>query len=238
MTLPAAVLVDLDDTLIDTRGAWLAVLADISDAAREELPGLDPATFEARYLDARDDIYRRMLDGELDLAGYRAAHLRAAAAPWGDPSGDLVAHNERLRDGMIGLARLREGAEELLDGLRAADVRIGLLTNGTGAVQRRKIDAVGLESRLDGIGISEELGTSKPAPEAFLGALDLVGAAPRSAVMVGDNLDWDVRGAIAADMAGAVWLNGDASDERTVPARTLRVSSLTEVEAALERLSG
>ncbi len=234
VTLPAAVLLDLDDTLLDTRGAWIAVLGEVTRSARAELPGLDAAAFERRYLDARDDIYRRVLDGELDLTGYRAEHLSAALEPWGVPSSGLLEANDRLREEMAGRASLRDDAAELLDLLRGAGVRTALLTNGTSVVQRRKIDAVGLEGHIDAIGVSEELGASKPDPEAFLRALALIDARPDEAMMVGDNLDWDVRGALAGGLAGAVWLSSDGEE---APAGAVRVGSLAEVPSALERLS-
>jgi FMN phosphatase YigB (HAD superfamily) len=54
--------------------------------------------------------------------------------------------------------------------------------------------------------------------------------------MVGDHLEWDVRGALDAGMRGAVWVAGD-DDERQAPAGALRVARLGEVPAALAALA-
>ena len=55
--------------------------------------------------------------------------------------------------------------------------------------------------------------------------------------MVGDHLDWDVRGALDAGLRGAVWVSGDDADEREPPAGALRVARLGEVPAALRALA-
>ena len=116
--------------------------------------------------------------------------------PWGEPSEALQETAVRLRDEQLGRSRFVEHAIELLRSLREAGVRTGLLTNGPSWMQRRKVELLGLEGQLDAIGISEELGASKPDPAAFTATLELMGSAPDDTVMVGDHLDWDVRGAL------------------------------------------
>ena len=103
-------------------------------------------------------------------------------------------------------------------------------------MQRRKVDLLGLEAELDAIGISEELGAAKPDPAAFAATLELIDSSAEETVMVGDHLDWDVRGALDAGMRGAVWIAGD-DDEREPPAGALRVTRLGEVPAALAALA-
>jgi putative hydrolase of the HAD superfamily len=52
---------------------------------------------------------------------------------------------------------------------------------------------------------------------------------PADAVMVGDSLDRDIHGALAAGL-GAVWLNRSGAE---APAGITRVSTLAELPAAL-----
>jgi putative hydrolase of the HAD superfamily len=235
--LPAAVVFDLDDTLLDTSGAEAAMLDELALAVGAELPQLDAQTFHSRFRESRDDLYLRMLRGELDFAAYRTEHLRGICAPWGTPSDDLIAESNRLRDGRLETARFLEHAVELLAELRDAGVRTTLLTNGPSPMQRRKVALLGLEAHMDAIGISEELGATKPDAAAFERSLALIGAAPADAMMVGDHLDWDVHGALGAGLAGAVWVSADAGDERGAPPGALRVAALRDVRAALEALS-
>ena len=165
------------------------------------------------------------------LAGGR---VEAHAADLGED--DAFAAAARLRDEQLGRSRFVEHAIELLRHLRGARVRTALLTNGPSWMQRRKVELLGLEAELDAIGISEELGASKPDPAAFTATLELMGSAPADTVMVGDHLDWDVRGALAAGMRGAVWVAGD-EDEREPPPGALKVARLGEVPPALAALA-
>jgi putative hydrolase of the HAD superfamily len=236
VALPRAVVFDLDDTLLDTTGLEAEMLVGLCEAVNEELPGVELDHLRQRYRDGRDHLYERVLSGEIDIATYRRLHLIAVCEPWGEPSEALQETAVRLRDEQLGRSRFVEHAIELLRDLRQAGVTTGLLTNGPSWMQRRKVELLGLEEHLDAIGISEELGASKPDPAAFTGALELMGSAPDDTVMVGDHLDWDVRGALTAGMRGAVWVAGD-EDEREPPPGALKVARLGEVPAALAALA-
>jgi putative hydrolase of the HAD superfamily len=236
VALPPAVLFDLDDTLHDAAGVEAEMLVHLCATLREELPDLDDATFRTRFRDGRDTLYGRVLTGELDIPAYRRAHLALACEPWGEPSEALHEAVLALRHEQLERARFVEDALELLRELRAAGVRTALLTNGPSWMQRRKVDLLGLEAELDAIGISEELGAAKPDPAAFAATLELIDSSAEETVMVGDHLDWDVRGALDAGMRGAVWIAGD-DDEREPPPGALRVTRLGEVPAALAALA-
>jgi putative hydrolase of the HAD superfamily len=69
---------------------------------------------------------------------------------------------------------------------------------------------VGLEGMVDGVVTSAEVGRPKPAPEIFTAALALAGCAPERAVHVGDSLDQDIHGALAAGIRAVLLRRGDA----------------------------
>jgi putative hydrolase of the HAD superfamily len=237
VALPAGVVLDLDDTLMDTSGIEAEMLVALCDAVRAEMPEVEAGELRRRWANGRDELYERVLRGEWDLATYRRAHLEDVLIPWGVPSEALATTCLRLRDEQLGHARFVAHAVELLRELRAAGVRTVLLTNGPSLMQRRKVELLDLEPELDAIGISEELGAAKPDPAAFAAALELIDIAPDDAVMVGDHLAWDVHGALDAGLRGAVWVSGDADDERQPPPGALRVAGLGAVPAALARLA-
>jgi putative hydrolase of the HAD superfamily len=80
--------------------------------------------------------------------------------------------------------------------------RLGIITDGLPAVQRRKVRALGLESVMQKIIYTWDHGSEseKPHPLPFCVMLDSLGADPESALFVGDNPEKDCRGAHRAGM--------------------------------------
>lgn len=81
---------------------------------------------------------------------------------------------------------------------------MGVITNGRGKLQRGIIHALGIESYLDVVLVSEEEGVRKPDPLIFRRALERVGVEPEEAVFVGDHPEVDVEGAHAAGLR-TIW---------------------------------
>ncbi len=78
---------------------------------------------------------------------------------------------------------------------------IGLITNfSDGPMQRDKIRGAGLEGQFDGVYISGEVGVWKPEPGIFEHAAKDLGVDPRDCVHIGNNVQSDVEGALAAEM--------------------------------------
>lgn len=90
------------------------------------------------------------------------------------------------------------------------EYRLGLLTNGDSALQRRKLQSSDLGRYFRATVISGDIGIGKPDPAVFELIASELGVQTAEAVMVGDNLVRDVAGAIGAGMS-AVWLNRDGS---------------------------
>jgi putative hydrolase of the HAD superfamily len=92
---------------------------------------------------------------------------------------------------------LYEDALPVLEELRAADLRLGLVSNGirdlNEFVAHHKLD-------VDAIVGSRAHGYVKPHPTIFQSALQQLGVEPVDAVMVGDSLEEDVEGARALGM--------------------------------------
>ncbi len=91
--------------------------------------------------------------------------------------------------------------KDLLGELRR-QYRIGVVTDGHAAVQRAKIESLGLLELVDSIVVADEMGRSawKPAPVALLECCRRLGVSPSAAVFVGDNPDRDMVAARAAGM--------------------------------------
>lgn len=111
--------------------------------------------------------------------------------------------------------------------------RLGLLTNGEPGLQRRKINGAGFGPYFSAIVISGEEGIGKPDARIFRTVLSRLGATPDTALMIGNNLTTDIKGAQAVGMKAA-WINrsGKPLDDSVQP--DFVVSNLSEVTKALK----
>ncbi len=126
--------------------------------------------------------------------------------------------------------------------LRDAGVRLGIVTDGMGAVQRGKIEALGLDPLVDAVVCSDLLGPEKwkPSGEAYRVALSLLGARPEESAYVGDN---PVKDFVWPNAAGMLTIRirrgtGSSADLEGVPdsgRARLEVESLAAIPPYLER---
>lgn len=107
---------------------------------------------------------------------------------------------ERL--GSTGL--LVEGARELLVNLRVRGYGIGVLSNGFSGVQHRKLESSRMAELVDCVVLSDDIGINKPDRRLFDHALKKAGTTALESVMVGDNLQTDIEGALRAGWRAAV----------------------------------
>lgn len=196
------ILFDIDGTLLDETAAERAGAAVLHACADPTRP-LDE--FVAAWDAALDTHFERYLRGEVDFQGQRRARIRSLL---GDSLDDAAA--DGLFDVYLGAYEsawsLYRDAVPCLDAL--AGHRLGVVSNGRGAQQRRKLERTGIADRFDCIVISEEVGRRKPDAGIFIHACAAVGTAPEEAIYVGDRYDTDALGARQAGLAG-VWLDRD-----------------------------
>lgn len=105
--------------------------------------------------------------------------------------------------------RTMPGTAEALDRLRAAGLRLAVVSNSDGRVEEA-LAAAGILDRFELVLDSALVGVEKPDPAIFRAALGALGVAPGEALYVGDLYDVDVVGARAAGIE-AVLLAGDAA---------------------------
>jgi HAD superfamily hydrolase (TIGR01549 family) len=106
--------------------------------------------------------------------------------------------------------RTMPGTGEALDRLRAAGLRLGVVSNSDGRVEEA-LRAAGIDDRFDVILDSALIGVEKPDPAIFRAALAALDVGPEEALYVGDLYDVDVVGARAAGIE-AVLLVADAAE--------------------------
>lgn len=91
--------------------------------------------------------------------------------------------------------QLFDGALDVLEYLKPK-YNLHIITNGFAEVQGRKMNNSGLNSYFKTITNSEMAGVKKPHPNIFEYALSLANVNKENAIMIGDCIDADVRGAI------------------------------------------
>ena len=83
-----------------------------------------------------------------------------------------------------------------------------IITNGFDDIQDIKLNSSNLRGYFDKVFTSEAVGYKKPSKEMFEKALEIIGAQKKSCVMIGDNLETDIKGALNASL-DVIYFNPD-----------------------------
>ena len=216
-TLPRAILIDLDDTILSAfgqaEGQWRRVVAEFAARLDRHDPDKIVAAMNAysRHLwsDAGRHKYWRHRIGEArrHIVSNAFAELAASGGHPAPPREVCDAIADRFNDVQEAELRMFPGSHETLDRLKQLGVKLALVTNGAGPPQRKKVVRFALEHRFDHIQIEGEHGFGKPEEEAYLHAMKALGVGPKDTWMVGDNLEWEV---VAPQRLGiyAIWYDG------------------------------
>lgn len=132
-------------------------------------------------------------------------------------------------------AHLDPEAVPLLDTLRDQGLRVGLCSNAPYRVEslREQLAYLGLDTHLDAVTFSAEVGWRKPSSRIFEAALRSLGTAADRTVMVGDSESVDIAGAHAAGMR-AVLLR--RSGDRSSSVADAVIAALRELPGALRNM--
>jgi putative hydrolase of the HAD superfamily len=239
MSLPRALLLDLDDTILDDSGGVIACWREACHAHQSRMNGLD-AEVVIEAIDRLREWYwsdpERHRAGRLELAWARGEVVRFALADLGLEDDDLARligdTYHAMRDEAI---KPFEDAVATVEWLRSRGCRLALLTNGGSKGQRRKIDRFGLARLFDAILIEGEVGFGKPDPRIYTQALAVLDVSASETSMVGDNLEWDVAGPQREGIAG-IWI--DARGHGVPSGHTVRpdriIGRLADLRGALD----
>lgn len=165
--MPAAVLWDMDGTLVDTEPYFLEVVAGLVEAGGGALSVQDHRALIGASMARTAEIAVR--------AGARqgAAEIIATAT---------TRVHQRLGSGIT----WRPGARELLLALRAAGVPTALVTMSFRSLADAVVAGIGFEA-FDVVVAGDEVAHGKPNPEAYLRAADLLDVAIGQCVVLEDS---------------------------------------------------
>ena len=221
---PSAVAFDLDDTLVDhERAARAAISAWLTERGWTT----DDAGVADRWIALERQHFADFVAGRVDFVEHRRRRLRAildvvdADANRADDALDVLF--EEYRDRYVRHWRLFDDVLPALRRLRAKGIPVALLTNGQSGQQHEKVRRTGLAPYVDLLLTVADVPAPKPDPRAFATLCELLRVPPAHVVFVGDDLEVDVEGALAAGLR-AVHLDrtGSAvSTDRHPAVRTL-----------------
>lgn len=105
----------------------------------------------------------------------------------GESIADLLARKVLAYDALIGRMRPMPGAVRLVRDLAAAGVRMAVASSSPGQVVRRSLAAAGFDGGLGIVVGGDEVARTKPAPDVYLRAVEVLGLAAGSCVAVEDS---------------------------------------------------
>lgn len=201
---------DLDDTLINF--AATRQLAYRQMAQHLDREGVDAEAFVRACPPIDRKLFALFEQGQLSRQEYRLRRFSEPFAAIGvTPKADLVLQiNKIFMDCVNDSPLLFDDARTVLEALRSAGIRTAILTNGPSDGQRRKLAATGLADAVDHVAIGEEIGFSKPSPQAFHSVVGRFQVALADTLMVGDSPTLDYDAALNAGLK-ALLLDREAS---------------------------
>ncbi len=225
-----AVLLDIDDTILDFQSAEAAALRRTFGAM-----GIcaDDGLI-ARYSDINRSQWELLEEGVLTRDQVLVRRFELLFEEYGIPHSGAEA-TERYENELCRGHWFMPGAQELLRTLSGA-CRLFLVSNGSEKVQEARLASAGIAGFFEQIFISEVLGAEKPTREFF----DRCFAAipdfdPARAILVGDSLSSDIRGAKNAGLLSC-WYNHRRRPGRPDISPDFEIRELSELPPLLARL--
>lgn len=109
---------------------------------------------------------------------------------------DPLEMNDYYLSVMPNQKKLVDGTEDILDYLKSKGCSLYIITNGFREVQHKKLENSGLAHYFSKVFISEDIKSPKPSKEIFEYAIKSANAKKATSIMVGDDREVDVEGAL------------------------------------------
>lgn len=201
---------DIDDTLVDFQANSLNALRLVYDQfnlsrffnERQQWIDLYHAHNQSLWIDYNN--------GHITQSYLRMERFRRPLAQAGCPDDTARVLSDMLDPvylDLLGRGKITiPGAHELLTHLRVRGYGIGVLSNGFQGVQQLKLKSTGLDAMIDLVVLSDDIGINKPDVRLYRHAQLLSGCnTPSRHLMIGDNPDTDIAGALNAGWQGVLF---------------------------------
>jgi len=222
-----AITLDLDDTLWPVRPTLVAAEKVLAEWLRANAPATAQNTPPPAMLALRAEVAAEHPHWAHDLSAIRLETIRRALRKHGDDP----ALAELAFDVFFEARHAVTLYDDVLPGLERLAARCPLIAVSNGNAELHRI---GLERFFAGSVSARLHGVAKPHPSIFQAACAAAGAAPHRVLHLGDDLDTDVAGALAAGLQAGWICRPDGAHARAEPrAGAHRFADLLDVAAAL-----
>ncbi|RWZ58588.1 HAD family hydrolase [Halobacillus fulvus] len=188
-----AIIFDLDGTLLDRDTSVKVFVSRQYDRLNQRLQHIPKEKYIERFIQLddhgyvwKDRVYRQLIH-EFTIDRLTADELLH----------DYLIH---FKDSCVPFP----GLIEVLEELKRRHFQIGMITNGKGQFQLDNIKALGIDSYIEAILISDWEGIKKPDPLIFKRATKRLKVSPEECVFIGDHPEKDVEAAKKSGMR-SVW---------------------------------
>ena len=224
--------IDFDDTLYNTYGNAIIALRETFDYFQLKRYFSDPQVFYDSYWEANIDLWSRYSRGEITRDNLIVERFRR---PLSEGKGIEVTKeyclevSDRFLDFCSNKPGVVDGAHEVMDYLKKKGYRMHMTSNGFHEVQYKKLAACGLKDYFDNIILSEDAKYNKPSKAYFDYALKIAGAQSDSVLMIGDNLNTDILGALHAGLDAMLFNRWQVDVSSVTPQPTFVVDQLRDI---------
>lgn len=228
------IFIDLDDTIWDfTANSHVALRTTYDDLSLARIFPCYEA-FCNDYYAKNKELWELYHHGKIEkdfLIIERYAYLlRQAHYP--DANNQLASHiNSYYLDTLAEQKQLVPYAIELLQYLTSRGYNLYILSNGFIEVQKLKLQSAGIAHYFGRIVLSDEIGINKPDRKLFDYALQVTDSQACNTLMIGDNYDTDILGAIDAEWGQIYFDRNHRGYTHTAPQYTIH--SLLDVKNIL-----
>ena len=218
---------DLDHTLWDFERNSAATFQHLLEKHELQLRLQD---FLAVYVPINRAYWKAYRQAEVTKEQLRYGRLKDAFDELGYAVNDTTIH--ALAEGYIthltSFSHVFDHTHSTLEYLRPK-YKLHILTNGFKEIQHKKLSGAQIDQFFSCVINAEEVGVKKPDPEIFDAALKRAKVRPEQALMIGDDLEADVHGALNAGWS-ALHFNNENLESDT---NCVSFSCLSELQRIL-----
>lgn len=221
---------DLDKTLWDFERNSQEVVADLfHDLQLERALSVDFEQFFKVYERINHQLWAQLRQGTIDKAYLRKNRFHFALLEFGfnvPEKGHWMDDQYLLRT-----PQKKNLIPYALPVLKVLSQRyqLHIITNGFDDVQHFKLANCGLSPFFKTVVTSDRAGTHKPDRAIFDFAMQSAGAIPKNSIMIGDDPEVDIQGAINAGMSAILFNSKSTHQEETYASQVNCLSELLQI---------